>query len=207
MMWFTEFVCNPTHETQFNRAGTIELKQGYVAKRKPFWLVLLKLSIINVAIVSIAVAIVYTLELPVLPVLASTAAFFAIYCLAAFFLRPKPNTDNLGWAGGLIDDPFQYNDDINRCLIQLNVFLAPGRFITGAWVDAAVYCGLVKPRSVRQNEMVLAEQEQARYEKDYAERVADVEQRLAVRREGKPSGVIELDSAKYMMAAAEDSEQ
>ena len=45
-----------------------------------------------------------------------TAGGMLIYTGIAFFFRPEPNTDNLGWGGGLGNDPFQTSDNVNRFL-------------------------------------------------------------------------------------------
>jgi hypothetical protein len=39
--------------------------------------------------------------------------FAAVYLPLAYFIRPEPDLSNLGWFGGLIDNPFRYSDDIN----------------------------------------------------------------------------------------------
>ncbi len=51
------------------------------------------------------------------------------YLLVGYYVRPEPETDNLGWFGGLIDDPFHYSDDISRFLLLLAIVLYPARFI------------------------------------------------------------------------------
>ena len=61
-----------------------------------------------------------------------TSAVLLVYLLIARFVRPEPEMDNLGWLGGLMDDPFHYSDDINRFLLFLLIVLAPGRFIVGS---------------------------------------------------------------------------
>jgi hypothetical protein len=43
--------------------------------------------------------------------------------------------DNLGWLGGLMDDPLHYSDDISRFLLFLLIVLWPGRFLASALVD------------------------------------------------------------------------
>jgi hypothetical protein len=54
----------------------------------------------------------------------------AIYLVFAHFVHPKPNRENLGWAGGLIDHPLKWSDDHNRILLFLQIVLFPGRFAT-----------------------------------------------------------------------------
>jgi hypothetical protein len=58
-----------------------------------------------------------------------------IYAAVGYLVRPEPNFDNTGIAGGLIDHPGRYSDDINRELIGANVLLGPGRFIAESLVD------------------------------------------------------------------------
>jgi hypothetical protein len=58
-----------------------------------------------------------------------TLAVTVVYLMVGYFVRPEPDTSNLGWCGGLMDNPFRYSDDINRFLLFLQVVLLPGRFI------------------------------------------------------------------------------
>lgn len=60
---------------------------------------------------------------------------FTIYCLAGYFIIPKPDYSNMGWAGGLMDNPFRYSDGLNRFLIGLKIVLYPGRFIAVTFVQ------------------------------------------------------------------------
>src|SRR6478672_2925017 len=39
------------------------------------------------------------------------------YLAAAFFLTPEPDTRNLGWFGGLMNNPFRFSDNLNRYLV------------------------------------------------------------------------------------------
>ncbi len=57
------------------------------------------------------------------------------YVGLGYLLRPRPDTSNMGWLGGLVDDPFHYSDDVNRFLLFLAVVLYPGRFVGQALVD------------------------------------------------------------------------
>lgn len=70
--------------------------------------------------------------------LTALAAIFgglALYLLLGYFVRPRADTENLGLAGGLIDNPFRYSDDINRSLLFFQIVLWPGRFIGESYVD------------------------------------------------------------------------
>ena len=60
-----------------------------------------------------------------------------LYIIAGLNVHPSPDTSNLGWAGGLFNDPFRISDDINRSLLLFAVFLAPGRFAGEAIADMA----------------------------------------------------------------------
>src|SRR5262245_30819608 len=51
------------------------------------------------------------------------------YLLLAWLIRPAPDTSNLGWFGGLVDDPFRVTDDWNRLLLWLGLLLLPGRVV------------------------------------------------------------------------------
>jgi hypothetical protein len=57
-----------------------------------------------------------------------------VYLGIAWLIRPQADTTNLGWGGGLIDDPFRYSDDWNRNLLFFSLVLLPGRIVTdGLW--------------------------------------------------------------------------
>ncbi len=58
-----------------------------------------------------------------------------VYLVVAYVSRPEPDTSNMGWAGGLIDDPFRYSDDWNRFLFFLRIAFLPGRFMAESIVD------------------------------------------------------------------------
>jgi hypothetical protein len=60
---------------------------------------------------------------------------FSIYLVIAYFVRPKPDYDNLGYFGGLINKPFDYTDDWNRFLLNLKILLLPGVIVSEIIVD------------------------------------------------------------------------
>ncbi|MFP4029818.1 MAG: hypothetical protein ACLFWL_18725 [Candidatus Brocadiia bacterium] len=68
--------------------------------------------------------------------LALAVAFF--YLFIAYLIRPAPDMENIGWCGGLFDNPFRYSDDINRTLLSLKLILMPGRLIAAALVDMVI---------------------------------------------------------------------
>lgn len=63
-------------------------------------------------------------------------ALLVAYLALSAFVSPEPDADNIGYARGLVDDPFRWSDDANRTLLFLAVALAPGRFVIGALLDA-----------------------------------------------------------------------
>lgn len=69
------------------------------------------------------------------------------YLGIAWLIRPRPDMSNLGWGGGLIDDPFRYSDDLNRNLLFFSLLLMPGRFVAECLVDAIAFPfgGAAKP--------------------------------------------------------------
>jgi hypothetical protein len=61
----------------------------------------------------------------------------AVYLGFAHYIHPRPNRENVGFAGGLIDHPLRWSDDQNRMLLFLQIVLFPGRFATGGVRDLA----------------------------------------------------------------------
>lgn len=64
-------------------------------------------------------------------------AGLGVYLLFAHYVNPRPNTSNVGLAGGLIDHPLRWSDDQNRMLLFLKLALYPGRFATTGVRDLA----------------------------------------------------------------------
>jgi hypothetical protein len=52
-----------------------------------------------------------------------------VYLVVAFVLTPRVDTDDLGWGGGLVDNPFSYSDDLNRAKLVLVIILMPGKIV------------------------------------------------------------------------------
>ena len=71
-----------------------------------------------------------------------------IYCIMGYMAVPDPDRDDLGWAGGLINNPFKISDNINRTLLFLEIALAPGRFLaeTVVALHAAYRSRKIDPR-------------------------------------------------------------
>ncbi|MBP6774872.1 MAG: hypothetical protein KA154_17925 [Gemmatimonadaceae bacterium] len=65
-----------------------------------------------------------------------SATVFALYLAVSFWFNPKPDYSNVGLAGGLIDHPFRWSDDMNRILTFMAVITWPGRFAVSGLRDA-----------------------------------------------------------------------
>ena len=66
---------------------------------------------------------------------AITTGIVVVYCTIGYFFHSAPDRSNMGWAGGFIDNPLRYSDDINRSLLFIKVLLIPGRFISESIAD------------------------------------------------------------------------
>src|SRR5436190_4306393 len=130
-----------------HKSGTVEINTEYHTEKKPVWLVLLKLlGVAAMVAVGAAIAMPTLLELkfPLWQAVAITLGGMMVYTGIAFFFRPEPNTDNLGWGGGMMNDPFQYSDNVNRFLWRAHCVLGPGRFTAETLLDTCVLLGIVR---------------------------------------------------------------
>ena len=62
------------------------------------------------------------------------------YLLAAWTTNPEYDDTNLGWAGGLVDNPFSFEDDFNRLGLAVTLLLIPGKIVV--WTLAATWLTL-----------------------------------------------------------------
>ena len=183
-------------ETQFTKRGDVTIHNEIVNIKKPAWLVLLKLLVLLAVLPVSFVLIVPQIPLPTLESSLVVAAVLVIYVLLAYFVRPEANTDNMGWAGGSSDDPFQFNDDINRLLYKANFMLAPGRFIAYSFRDLLTLCRIMPEVTQEQAEQIRAEQSEMERSARKQEILARVEARQAER-----GSAVTLSSAKYLNPA------
>jgi hypothetical protein len=119
--------------------------------RKNHWLVLLKLLGVAAMIAvgaAIAIPTLLGFEFPLWHAIAITAGGMVVYTGISFFLRPEANTDNLGWGGGMANDPFQSSDNVNRFLWKLHCALGPGRFTAATLLDLCALVSLAKEEEV-----------------------------------------------------------
>jgi hypothetical protein len=142
MFSFTEY----QSQSSYDKHGGIRLNTTYQTVKKPAWLVLLKLAALAVMVGMAAAVLIPALAqcFPAWKATLAIAGILLIYIGIAFFFRPEANTDNMGWFGGMGNDPFQYSDNINRFLFQLHMVLGPGRFAAETLLDACALVGLAK---------------------------------------------------------------
>ncbi|MCE7071880.1 hypothetical protein LZG74_16290 [Dyadobacter sp. CY327] len=55
--------------------------------------------------------------------------FLSLYVVVGHFVKPTPDHTNIGWLGGLVDNPFRISDDYNRWLLFAQIILLPARLI------------------------------------------------------------------------------
>lgn len=72
---------------------------------------------------------------PTWATVAAAVAGLTLYCSIGFFLRPRPNHDELSSPFG---NPFRLSDDVNGALLTLLIVLAPARFVSVSLVDGAL---------------------------------------------------------------------
>jgi hypothetical protein len=113
----------------YHKVGSIKTNnevQEAAPNRFTFWFIILVGQIMNWGIVYILVRA--ELKTPIENKL-NWLLVFITYFIFAYLLRPEPTPGNMGWFGGLIDNPFRITDDINRIIFFLMLFLIPGRVI------------------------------------------------------------------------------
>jgi len=57
----------------------------------------------------------------------------SVYLLLAWLFSPRPDTSNMGWFGGLLNNPFRISDNVNRWLLFFALFLLPGKLVLYAF--------------------------------------------------------------------------
>ncbi len=130
-------------QSSYDKHGSIELNTTYVTSRKPLWLVLVKLAVLAgmMGVGGVMVLPLLAQWMPLWKGVLAAAGVLLLYIGVSFFCRPQYNGDNMGWFGGMTNDPFQYSDNINRFLFQLHMLLGPGRFAAETILDACALAG------------------------------------------------------------------
>lgn len=153
MFSYTEF----SGQSSLDKHGSVEFHTNLCRRRRPAWLICLKiLGVAAMVAVGFAIAVPTLREqAPQLPLwkgcIGITAAML-LYTAIAFFIRPEANGDNMGWFAGSSNDPTQYSDNINRMLWKAHMVLGPGRFTAETIFDTCVLVGLVGGEHVIEDE-------------------------------------------------------
>ena len=150
MFSFTEF---RGQSSLLDKHGSVELHSEFYRRRRPAWLVLLKiLGVAAMVAVGFTIALLTAKEqapgFPQWKTILVVSAAMIVYTAIAYFVRPEANGDNMGWFGGSTNDPTQYSDNINRLLWKAHMALGPGRFTAETLLDTCVLVGLVKGEDV-----------------------------------------------------------
>lgn len=137
--------------------GSVELNTEHVAQRSE-WVVFFKLIAATLMAAGLFWVPFHFLPLTGWHSVVVAAGIALIYVGLAFFFVPEANTDNLGWMGGMVDDPFHISDDWNRSLMFYNAVLGPGRFIAGTILDVACLLGVAKSDPIPMSDEYYQEQ-------------------------------------------------
>lgn len=116
------------------KIGTVDITKG--KKEKRIGMLIVK-TILSIAIVAVLYYLIFGISFH-LKELLLFAAVMAIYSITSYFILPKPDYANVGWFGGVFDNPFKISDDVNRMLVFVMVILMPGRLISTtavSWID------------------------------------------------------------------------
>jgi hypothetical protein len=122
--------------------GSVETGERY--RRYPSWTVMIVRFVIAAALLGVAYYLVFEyLAVPTTNSITWAIGITAAYLLLGYYVHPRPDTSNMGWLGGLMDNPFRWSDDVNRCLLFLTLLLWPGRFVAESLHDLVV-CALAR---------------------------------------------------------------
>lgn len=108
------------------KIGTFTINQGEKDERIGM---LVAKTILSIAMVSASYYLIFGMSFD-LKECSVYIAILAVYSICGYFLSAKPDYSNIGWFGGLIDNPFKISDDVNRMIVLFMVILIPGRLIS-----------------------------------------------------------------------------
>lgn len=108
------------------KIGTVDITKR--KKEKHLGMLIAK-TILSIAIVTVVYYLIYGISFHITEVLLFITVM-ALYSAAGYFILPKPDYSNMGWFGGIFDNPFKISDDINRMLVFVMIILMPGRLIS-----------------------------------------------------------------------------
>ncbi|QHI73493.1 hypothetical protein [Aminipila terrae] len=114
--------------------GTVEKVKR--EKKVRLHILILK-TIVSIAILAVIYFLSFGISFHMKEALSFVAAI-TVYSVVGYFILPKPDYSNVGWFGGIFDNPFRISDDINRMLVFVMIILMPGRLISTtmlSWID------------------------------------------------------------------------
>ncbi|MHB8131346.1 MAG: hypothetical protein ACYDEX_20385 [Mobilitalea sp.] len=116
------------------KIGTIDITKR--KKEKRIGILIVK-TILSIVIVTVLYYLIFGISFHIKEFLLFVFVM-AVYSVAAYFVLPKPDYSNVGWFGGVFDNPFKISDDLNRMMVFIMVILMPGRLISItvlSWID------------------------------------------------------------------------
>lgn len=116
------------------KIGTVDITKGKKEKRKGMLIVK---TILSIAIVTVLYYMIFGRSFHLKEALLFAVVMVA-YSITSYFISPKPDYSNVGWFGGVFDNPFKISDDINRMMVFIMVILLPGRLISTtvvSWIE------------------------------------------------------------------------
>lgn len=116
------------------KMGTVDITKG--KKERRIGMLMIK-TILSIVIVAAPYYMIYGISFHLKEFLLFVVVM-AIYSAAGYFVSPKPDYSNVGWFGGIFDNPFKVSDDVNRILIFIMIILMPGRLVSTtvlSWID------------------------------------------------------------------------
>lgn len=73
-----------------------------------------------------------------------------LYMLISHSVTARPDYTNVGWLGGLMDNPFRISDDYNRLLIYLQALLLPGKLMAYSLIISWLLVQYIRKRLKKQ---------------------------------------------------------
>lgn len=116
------------------KIGTVDITKR--KKDKRIGIVIIK-TILSIAFVTILYYMIFGKSIHINELLIYLV-IMAVYSIVGYFIMPKPDYSNVGWFGGVFDNPFKISDDVNRMLVFIMIMLMPGRLISTtviSWIN------------------------------------------------------------------------
>jgi hypothetical protein len=184
------------------KPGSVRLNTFYETRKKPVWLVATKLlcvlAMMGIGYLFLMQFLMQILSLPIGQSFLVASGCLLIYVGIAFFIRPEPNPDNMGFLGGMMNDPTHYSDNISRALWNAHCMLGPGRFISETLLDCTTLLGLTAEITAEQANEEEMQKEKEAIERDVARWHEEAAAKVEQRRSERPGGTVELTTAAYL---------